>query len=188
MNKHSIQYLSTHDIDLFFRRGNRAIHCATNGGMIPGMLNQIKRINEAKRMAWNLPDFIPVEHLVINEEHIEDVVGRQRQFLQRMAEENETELQYFDQDLCRDLYLSSFLQMAVKGFQSYDRKISGSQNGRNDESLYSDYILVARPSEEYTEILLDNHVANHQDLPLIDISENLTDIGAYGLRMQVDLP
>lgn len=187
MNKHSYQYLRSHDIDLFFQVGNKVIHCATNGGMIPGELNIIKNINEAKRVVRDLREIIDINQLFVNERYLEIVVNQQRMILERLAEENETRLEGFNPDLCRQFYLSSFVDKACKGLFSYDRDIRQTEE-ENNNLTYSDYVLVVGPSEKDSNIFFEKQLIDMQELPFKDISDSVIISDSYSLRLSVDIP
>lgn len=183
MNKHTHHYLRSHDIDLIFRAGNKAIHCATNGGMIPRKLNIIKSINQAKRTVRNLPYIVPLDSLIINQEHIESVVENQRRILERMAEENESRLEQFDSDLCARFYLSSFIEMARRGLHSYDRLQLPEEENEKSEEEYSDYTLVVSPGEGYDDVFFDTHLFDTPGPPIIDITDSMRMIESSTLRL-----
>lgn len=188
MNKHTYHYLKSHDIDLFFRSGTQLIHCATNGGIIPASLNIIKNINDVKRIAWNLENIIPIGKLDINEQHIDSIVSQQREFVHRLYEQNESRIEAFDPELCRRLYLSSFIEMAMKGFYSYDRLIGQTENETKEEENIVDYVLVVAPPKEYSDLILKSPIFENPDSVFKDISDSITNIGSNHLKMKVDMP
>lgn len=188
MNKHTYQYLSSHDIDLFFLVGEKAIHCATNGGMIPSSLNEIKSINNAKYAARGFQDIIPFENLIINETYLAQVTNHQQQLIANLTARNNIPIPEFNSDIFSHFYLSSFIAMALKGFYSYDRDIFNSADKSNSNLKYSRYTLVVGPSEEYSHELIKRQLFEHPYIPFKDISDHITMTDSNCLTLQVDIP
>ena len=46
MNKRSIGYMQSHDIDCFFMANGNYYHCASNGGILPVKCRNIVKLNQ----------------------------------------------------------------------------------------------------------------------------------------------
>lgn len=118
MKKYSKMYQLTNDIDWFCKIGNVAMHFASNCGMLPSKVNN-KEVNSGIQkivaMMGNVVE--DIEHIAINWEHIYMRVG-----------DNNEEGGY-------ENYVRSFMEMAMKGFLSFDRDL-------NSEDTY---VWIARP-------------------------------------------
>ena len=118
MKKYSKTYQLTHDIDWFCIIGNTPMHFASNCGLLPNKVNNKennRRIQEQVGLMDNVVE--SREHIVINREYIRARLG-----------DNIAQGGYED-------YVRSFVEMAVKGFVSFDRDLE-----RDDA-----YVWIAKP-------------------------------------------
>lgn len=137
---YSIIEQGSRDIDIFFRNSLRLIHIASGGGMLPNSLSEIDIINE---------QFI---ELISKIEYDNKIVINPR--LNLIINQNAN---YFD------YYFESFVQMAKKGFFSYDKTKLG---------VFEDmtYHLVAHPID--LEFAKKSKLTN--SLPFLDIDLPIT--------------
>jgi len=136
MAKYRYSYVRTHDIDWFCKIGNRYCHFASNGGLIPAFANDSKRNKEIQKYVGSeLSVIIPREAIVINHEYVNK---RLRQYDYE-----------WDKGLNIDFekeYLRSFVEMAQRGFWSYDCDILTNElEGENSDRIT--YALIARPGK-----------------------------------------
>ena len=132
MAKYRYSYVRTHDIDWFCKIGNRYCHFASNGGLIPAFANDSKRNKEIQNYVGSkLSVNISQEDIVINHEYV-------NRRLKRYDYE-------WDKSLNIDIekeYLRSFVEMAQKGFWSYDCDIL--TNIEEEPCDQIKYALIAR--------------------------------------------
>lgn len=122
MKEYDHDYMETHDIDWFCQIGERAIHCASNGGLIPNKVNNRNRNRRIQEIVANMEDVIENrEEIVVNDEYVYTRLGR-----------NESPQAY-------ENYISTFIAMAKKGFVSFDRMID-----EDDDS--ETYVWIAKPN------------------------------------------
>lgn len=100
MNEYTSEYLQSHDIDWFYVVNGIPIHFASAGGIIPSKANDRKNLRWVQRKVNKLPDILDAKDIQINPNLDE---------------------QFHDKKALNE-YLCSFLNMAKKGFVSYDRK------------------------------------------------------------------
>lgn len=125
---YSETYQRTRDIDWFFQHAKRSIHVASNAGKLPDFINDVQRLREEQARVSMLDD-IPNVQVVINSRLVDAVVEASVENLQKNGFHD------ISIDNIRDSYLASFIEMAKKGFYSYDRYL-------NNESIY---VLVCGP-------------------------------------------
>ena len=100
-NKYDEAYLRSKDIDWFCIIGRYNCHIASAGGLIPDVINDREKLRNIQKMVFELDYLFEVEDIEVNE-----------QFLDYR----------FDNDYeAKESYLSSFINMARKGFVSFDR-------------------------------------------------------------------
>ena len=118
MKKYGKTYQLTHDIDWFCRIGNTPMHFASNCGLLPNKVNDKdanRRIQEQVALMDNVVE--SREYIAINRAYIRARLG-----------DNIAEGGY-------ENYVRSFVEMAMKGFVSFDRDLE-------DEDMY---IWIAKP-------------------------------------------
>lgn len=117
--KYSKIYQLTHDIDWFCKIGDLPMHFASNCGLLPDKVNNRevnRRIQEIVASAQNL---IERSQVIINGEYVRLRLG-----------EEAGETVFND-------YVRTFVEMAMKGYWSFDRCVEGEENT---------YIWIAKPS------------------------------------------
>lgn len=124
MNKRSYRYMLSHDMDMCFIAHGALYHCATNGAIIPEALRDIPLFNSIKSHLWNEEPICSRDNLAFNGQHLERIVGNQRTIidqLNRQGNEDELSLRIdISDELIREKYLSSFVEMALRGAHSHD--------------------------------------------------------------------
>lgn len=158
-----LDYQYTHDIDWFCRINGAPVHLASNGGHLPNCYSIEQLVSLQHRVA-NLRNNY---RCAVNIGYLEDYL-RQDEFLNNMGEFSDEEYrlmlpeEFELSDDIKDLpkhiivYAWSFIEMAKKGFISFDR-------GQNVNGV-DIYHLVARP-------LLENRNPR--------VLENLGDLHQY---------
>ena len=137
--KYSKEYQRTRDIDWFFRKGNRCYHVASNGGLLPDFVNDVLRLREEQANVSSLDniyesiDDVNLNHQYVNE-RIKRIIEQYRIY------NNEQEIPSIEE--MKKAYLKSFIEMAKKGFYSYDRALEGD----------SKYVLICGPQEPILKI------------------------------------
>ena len=142
MPKVQKSYLFSHDIDWFFKQGDKLIHCASNGSILPDKVNDNQLLRASQDIISLLPDIFSEEEIVRNQYCVDTYVNQYPEGLSRLIP--------FEEDEIRNIHLSSFISMAKKGFWSYDHIYDLKEN---------QYILVANPPEvpDYSDILEKEH-------------------------------
>ena len=130
--KFTESYLLTRDIDWFFYVNNHYIHVASNGGILPNFVNDILRLREEQARVSQLiinqdSDF------VINNEYVNSRLNRVLDNIGDRINEN------INIDDLYNSYLSSFIEMAKKGFYSFDRSLE-------DDKMYT---LICYPKKQF---------------------------------------
>ena len=136
MAKYSVPFQLSHDVDLFCKIGSSYCHFATNGGLIPDALNDRKYIgNTIQYIRQELHDVVTDEDIYINEDYVTRRVNYS--------------YSHWNQELGLDFkkeYLRSFLEMARKGFSSYDRDVIPENcQGNGSDDIY---VLIAKPNNK----------------------------------------
>ena len=154
-------YQLTHDMDCFFELNGFPIHIATNGGIVPSRLGTVGELQTMQRQVTNMEAFHPF-HLntfylsslnVDDYPSREDLVGIDIVHVIDLLF-NETN-EYAALPFFKKVYSYSFVQMARKGFWSFDR-IGQTLDG---EDIYK---LVAWPSDSIGESRL--HVGHQFEI------------------------
>lgn len=188
MNKRSEQYMLSHDMDMCFMAHGILFHCATNGSLIPNALRDIPTFNSVKSVVINNMPFIEREELTYNEEHIHNVIRRQRAILEQFnAPQNvegtleETLSIQMPDEFIRENYIASFVEMAIRGAHSYDH----ASTERIDKDIVKEsYILVAKPKMAIPQVPL---ILNHKDINIhIPDITDLVDLTNTTLTITVD--
>ncbi|MBR5678222.1 MAG: hypothetical protein IKX20_08790 [Paludibacteraceae bacterium] len=159
---YNYNYQLTHDMDCFFVLNGRPIHFASNGCIVPSKLGTVNELREIQAHVanmkkqkgfslntgflsfFNVEDF-PDEDLLMNSDL--------RDFLNENALNNG---EYQSLSFSQKLYCRSFVEMAAKGFWSFD-SIGWNQNGRDM------FALIAKPMDN--EINEDAFVGPQFELP-----------------------
>ncbi len=103
--EYSESYMSSKDIDWFFKMNNRYIHVASAGGKLPVIVNDREKLRQIQYEVHNLPHIFSTEEIRINQEFISQLLSPQLN--------NDPQLY--------DSYVESFINFARKGFISCDR-------------------------------------------------------------------
>lgn len=112
--RYSDSYQKTRDIDWFFRAEGKCIHVASNGGELPYIVNDIEWLRNIQAQVSTLEEVKGIE-VIVNEQYVgERTTAIANNYLQNGIET-------VTREQIRNLYLSSFIAMARKGFYSYDR-------------------------------------------------------------------
>lgn len=112
-------YLLTHDIDWFCRIGNILMHFASNCGMLPKKVNDRDVNRRLQEIVSVAPNQVEREQVIINTKYVRTRLG------------NELAENAFND------YVRTFVEMAMKGFWSFDRI---------NEDGVDVYIWIAKPS------------------------------------------
>lgn len=99
--KYSNNYMYSKDIDWFFSINNQFIHVASAGGLLPKQINDRDELRNIQKKVFELP-------YIHNQEEIE----LNQPFLIKRFNNNINGI---------NNYLTSFVEMAMKGFISMDR-------------------------------------------------------------------
>lgn len=154
-------YLVTHDMDCFFVLNGNRIHIASNGGVVHPKIGTIK---ELRAMQSQVACMEGTQKFVMNTEYLSSLFEEdfpKQEEIDELIRGNERPLYdfsifegsgYAEIPYHWKLYSYSFVEMARKGFWSFDR-VGRMPNGSDA------YMLVARPSEEQTE---NRVVVGHQ--------------------------
>lgn len=103
--EYSESYISSKDIDWFFKMNNQYIHVASAGGKLPAIINDREKLRQVQYEVYNLPYIFSAEEIRINQRFIRQLLSPQL---------NEEPQLYGS-------YLESFINFARKGFVSCDR-------------------------------------------------------------------
>lgn len=151
---YSIEYQLTHDIDYFFIQDfgdeARPIHIASNGGVLPDRLGSMAFIQNCQNQAYSLP--MQFDY-VLNMNYLNQLNAEDFPLEEDVAESGFLQTEHYNQfndrvDLPFHLkvYAYSFVEMARRGFWSFDRLTEYStQDMYNARNLSSVYQLVAYP-------------------------------------------
>lgn len=122
----SIEFQRSHDIDWFARIGHTYIHALSFGGLLPVEVNNRERNFVILRHAYRRTYNSQIK-MVVNDAYIERRIRPQ-------AKGNDA----IDFERRKERYLRHFIDMAKRGFWSFDRDLY-------DEKKYH---LIAKPREE----------------------------------------
>lgn len=140
---YQINYQLTHDIDWFAFIDGVPVHVATNGGILPHDSYKVRDLVQIQKLVHRMERQYKVG---INENYLESYLTETKAYpdIDEMTEENFRlmlpERVEMNRNLSRSLnaYTWSFVEMASKGFMSFDRKV--------DKDNWVDYYhLVAWP-------------------------------------------
>lgn len=121
VDKYSASYMVTHDIDWFCKIGDIPVHCASNGGLLPTIVNVRSQNRKNQEVVASMLEVLdPHEEVVVNYDYVRRRLGNN------------------DSIDANNQYVSSFVSMARKGFMSFDRVI--------DDRCDDVYEWVAKPA------------------------------------------
>lgn len=142
MPKVQKSYMFSHDLDWFFKYGDKLIHCASNGCLLPDKVNDNQLLRATQDIISLLPDIFTDEEIIRNQVYVDTYVNQYPEGLRRLLP--------FEEDEITNIHLSSFIAMAKKGFWSYDHVYDLKDN---------QYILVAYPPlvPDYSHVLVQQH-------------------------------
>lgn len=99
--EYSDSYMYSKDIDWFFSINNKLfIHAASAGGLLPKQINDRDKLRNIQKKVFELPNIYSINEIRFNETFL---------------------LERFNNGDGIDNYLTSFVEMAMKGFISMDR-------------------------------------------------------------------
>lgn len=150
-------YMMGHDIDWYGCFNGQWIYAASMGGFLPDRVNDDRSLPIIQMMAYNLPELVPAERIMINDGLIEErykrAVSLYRDFYGSPQEGPDNDLLYPNERILNEFlesftlesfkarYTEEFVRMAQKGFLTFIRK--------NIDALEDNsYALVAYPDEE----------------------------------------
>lgn len=147
---YSIDYQVTHDIDYFFVLNDFPTHIASNGGVMPNKLGSIAFIQETQNKAFSLPMQFSYK---LNEDYLSQLNAEDFPSISDLEDtgflQSEHYIQFHDNaDMPHHwkLYSYSFVEMARRGFWSFDRLTDYTvKDLYNTKNLSSVYQLVAFP-------------------------------------------
>ncbi len=152
--------LLSRDFDIFFAqevRGRiRLVHCATFGAILPEELNDDDYIAECINRAESSFLFLSSEDIEIEEENVNHILGAN---LPEGLLNNEER---------RHAYIRTFVNMARKGYWSYDRYHSPHTEPSRDDNRF---LLIAHPK--------DHKRLPHSPFFHLNTSNNLTLLDDY---------
>lgn len=115
-------YIQSHDIDWFCVLNGIPIHVASNGGVLPDLINNWEQLRRIQHEVSRMENICSLNELIYNEDFLRQFDGN---------------------NLARRNYVSSFQQMSLKGFWSFDRT---SLESIDDNRCH----LVCKPVKEYS--------------------------------------
>lgn len=140
------------DIDWFYVDADFPIHAASNGGLIKRELYTVSQLQEVQRLIQALPmnyDFeLNIDGIIANmsekyDEEVENQLLENRDIL--LPRDFELSVaRYGNEPKWLQFYSQSFIQMAMRGFYSFDR---------NEDT--NEYFLVAKPIIKPSQQTLD---------------------------------
>ena len=157
-------YMTGHDIDWYGSLNGQWIYASSMGGFLPNRVNDDRSLPIIQMIAYNLPELVPADRIIINDELIEEryqrAVTLYRDFYGGPQQSPDNDLSYpnerllneflesFTLELFKARYTEEFVRMARKGFLSFIRK-------NIDEPEDNRYALVAYPDKETIQKLTD---------------------------------
>ena len=154
MSRITLAYMRTRDIDWFAVINNQPCHFASNGGILPNVMQNRERLVGLQHEVALLKN-LPNAEIQINRSYVE------RRFAMN---DNRDDFQQMAQD-----YIRSFVDFAKKGLTSYDRLNPDDPNDNR-------YIWIAKCSS----ILEDRHISellHHLDVPYVQNMNGIVDFG-----------
>ncbi len=145
-------YQVTHDIDCFFVMNGWPIHFASNGGVLPGKLGTISDLQDMQIAAQELPMQYDFE---LNWVYLDTLNSEDFPTEEEMAETGFLNTEHFTQfnnieniPFHVKLYVHSFVEMAKRGFWSFDRLTDTLENESYGNGVASVYQLIAWPNSD----------------------------------------
>lgn len=166
--KYTKSYMQIHDIDYFCIINGVPVHIASEGGRIPDILNNKEILQEQCHWVYGLPDTYNNE-IQTNDNKIEEIIndGGYEYLTELKPEQSKRH------DTAKEMYYSSFIKMAQKGFYSF-----GKSNPDNPEDPY--YHIVAWPQNKCLTSLLSSFLEPDYipkfDIPELDFSKNISSL------------
>lgn len=134
MAKYKKNYQFTHDIAWFCKIGNNYCHFASYGAILPDFVNDSRRNRKLQKyVLTELEPIISHSSVSINEEYVNRRVSL-------CYSEWDESLQINP----REEYIRCFIEMAIRGFWSYDREVL-IENELPENKMSNKYVLIARP-------------------------------------------
>lgn len=150
--EYSESYMSSKDIDWFFKIGNQYVHVASAGGKLPDIVNDREKLRQVQHEVYNLPYIFSSEEICLNQGFIIQLLSSQPDNGPRLY----------------DRYIESFMNFARKGFISCDR--TEIENETSD--IY--HVVCAPPSFDF-----DIQIGN---IPTIINPDHRLDINKTGIK------
>lgn len=150
--------LATRDIDWFCCISGVYIHAATAGCMkIPDKINDYGNLQDISRQVTTMQDIVDDDEVFINRAYIESrlnmVYDNQFLVVEDVEVDNDNEKDAYSSGLSMqervNLYASSFLYFARKGFYSFDRM-------NLSDPMDSKYALIACPKRYTKTHIIEN--------------------------------
>ena len=154
-------YQLTHDLDCFFVLNGCQTHLASNGGIIHPKIGTVAELREMQSQVANMQGSHKFKLNTAYLSTLDAADFPNPQEIARLADESElslfdnsffSESEYAEIPFSQKLYSNSFVEMARKGFWSFDR-VGTMPNGIDA------YILVAWPDNTETS---NNVIIGHQ--------------------------
>lgn len=156
-----LQYRATHDIDWFATINEHPVHLASNGGHLPSDSYTVSKLVTVQHKVANMQNTFRYE---IDEEFLQNYLD-EGDFYPDISEMSDEEFRMIiperveiNRNYSRSLmaYTWSFIDMAMKGFLSFDRI-------RNEDGI-DIYHLVAWPKDFDYDIFMRNENSLFSDL------------------------
>lgn len=155
MAKYKKYYQHTHDIAWFCKIGKCYCHFASYGALLPDFANDSRRNKELQKyVLTELVPKIPSSSVYINEEYIK-----------RRVKKCYTQ---WDESLRinpREEYIRCFVEMAIRGFWSYDRDVL-LETESHENKMSNKYVLIARPKKRPQAFVKDYMFPVYQKLQM----------------------
>ena len=140
------EYQLSHDIDWFAKAGNKCIHAMSFGGILPNDVDDRERNTEILIEVYHTdPEY---KNLVINEGYLSQRLGQA---------DNEKIYQRK-----RERYLRHFIEMASRGFWSFDRDL-------DQDNVYH---LIVKPKENNYRMRIINKLPELREITLMTNSDD----------------
>lgn len=110
MAKYTVEYLLTHDLDWFCYINDRLVHGASNGGTLPTKVNNQEQNSINQKIVYNQKPIYSIDDIEINTKYIN------KRFL-----DSEHLYTVWELEQKKYNYLKTFIDMAMRGFYSFDR-------------------------------------------------------------------
>lgn len=139
-----MKYMLSHDIDWFCKVNDKWISCATLGGMLPDFVDNDKMLPYFQTLCYEIPES-KEDYIECNERLLQE---RYQRHCEKYAHLRQNALEYNQEidevisfDTFKQNYISSFVDMAKRGFYAYARV--------NIDDVSDDkYYLIAKPTKD----------------------------------------